>query len=1769
VANDISFEPTEADPEQISFDPIGKTPQLSEAVSASRAAKATMGLQGKVPINNDALMEAIHEGHEDRIRADVASKIDVQRNQNRQQLITQKINQQGYITQDDINNVDYKMFKDDLFNGKIDPKSIFENHFASEYIKNLNWPMGQEGPHWYKDAVAEIPEQVQQTADDAVSYVKQYEYMLTRYQNIQAKIEARTPVQSIGAFALGLIPFREQVLQRGNIPYSGLAATTAGALEEQRLALVTQPTWGLFQNKFDTIVDNLEEHDLDTASSFVGAMLGQSPGMQLKRTIGDVLDLSTIPAGKIGVSIVRKAVLYNQMKTAFKDTAASIHTVGTQPIEAAVADGTGNLSKAATINTADGVIQRIQGRANPEKEAIDAMSSALKTQSSAVRNTPGRSGQEISNRIAENMESFGASLLDTIQNMIKVDRISPVLAARKAVDAIKERMRGMYVRLDNHILDQSEIYHDPFTNEYRSDTNFGQYDGTYFVSEGQANAWALQKGLSGGRIIETPASIVAKTARKKELENIMASPEFTSNKAIWRNKDTDIPVEIVSSEAPTKGADGKMYQRVRFEGADKYLPADELISKDVKIGGKTKSQIFDEYVALTLHGKGPKQAGAGWYYSMPQPVREREVNWLRNTIDTANTEIPDSMFQAYTGWLGWARTPEETLSAIDNWNRKAVIYGQVLLKNLYKQKAESLSKLYYGLGKINRLTPVGRKRADEFQRTLDAAIDHWDPDIAVGNRTPMNKGYWFKNVQELETFYQSNWYRIPDAIEIHAYFDAVQMHDMDWVVRNLELHKKMSQEGAMEYRIMPSDRNPSNFIPGIKRDVLPSGDDIIAEMGYNRGEETVGPASRFGVNARKEINDAIKSGQKQLIQVWNANHLPLSTFGGAVKSTDRVQYILADSGVFRERPLSFNQLPRRGGGHVDYDFKRSIKQAIILPQFSGKRGKVFQHVYVGDATVMTHSGPEIAGKADLKILNETRELLNQGKDTEAMASLSRTAIPWKDFKSWFNPSAYTDTAGNKVKIPARFSMKEPFYLVDKDKRTLDMIDNDIVKRHTNQATGKTTFKDGTREGSPAQQFNIEYAQQRDAYELMNLTHKGTRYNPAYGYGPANRIDPLTTLNRGLKRIINSSYMDDYKATAIGNWLDQAYKMGVFDDSKVTLNQIRSSPFYVFHNANTLYKKGFDKTSGDYHKLEIARRQTLAFVGEWSPIDAWVNNVQSKLENTIYGGGLGRAAIVPYYAIPGIVNAGRYLRAAVFHSTIGLFNWVQYLVQNMTYSTIFGIAGPNAAYHGWLGATLHNFGRFAGLANKDVGELLDRIAGRMGGWKPGELREARDLLGKTGFDFVGGEHVMMDHMLHPKVFQSTFGKFIDAGQLFFKAGERHARYGAWFTAYKEFRNGTGPWLERGAQTGNVSNIQLLEILNRADLLSGNMTTASKSLLQKGPFEFTTQFLSYTLRLSEQMTGKRLTRTEKARLFAVNGLLFGIPAAAGLGAFPFTDMFRQQAIQHRYVVGEHWYTDVIANGLPAFIGALISGSGDPSAGTYYNIGDRLGNPGLDIAREAMYGDKPFIRIMAGASGGAVLDGMYQLSGFLNTIKSFVVDGGESFPYTYNDVLDGARIIYSVNHAYGGFLAWNTGQIRSKKDVYLEPTSPQNAIWQTITGLSSQQASDFQRFKYTEDTEKQMQHQALTLFTKEWQRGLRAASDNDFDQANKYFARAKGILQAANYPTFEIGNAIASASDDKDLIMKINWNYYMRNLPEGEERTRMEDYAAQQQIRNKRIP
>jgi RecA-family ATPase len=60
---------------------------------------------------------------------------------------------------------------------------------------------------------------------------------------------------------------------------------------------------------------------------------------------------------------------------------------------------------------------------------------------------------------------------------------------------------------------------------------------------------------------------------------------------IWRNRDHDIPVDLVDEPAE-RGPDDRMYQKVRHEGEEKYVPADELVTPPKKKGnGAAKPQL--------------------------------------------------------------------------------------------------------------------------------------------------------------------------------------------------------------------------------------------------------------------------------------------------------------------------------------------------------------------------------------------------------------------------------------------------------------------------------------------------------------------------------------------------------------------------------------------------------------------------------------------------------------------------------------------------------------------------------------------------------------------------------------------------------------------------------------------------------------------------------------------------------------------------------------------------------------------------------------------------------------------------------------------------------------------------------------------------------------------------------------------------------------------------------------------------------------------------
>lgn len=1669
--------PTEHFQPQVQFQPTApptETPKLSFSpdpapvlnvpadVATDRAAKAYEGIRKYIPADYNDLRTKMLDGLEDSQRARDARAIDAVNQKRRMDAIIQASNSKGGpLTQDELNQVDYQLFRDDLYDGKVDPRSVYEEKYAHAYLDYLKWAQYAEDNHWLTQAKAEIPNQVARTEEEAADYIKWNEYVNKRLEDVKAKLQERGFGATAGSFAASGVPFLTSYMLRGNQPYEGFSLTTSGSLESQRLALVRLP-FNERKDRFDEIMNNLEGYNLDYAAQFASAMTGQSTFEQLQHTFGDFIDITSIPAIGAGRALVRRAVLYNNVRRAYRDMAASairpvdraasgLPAEWSTPriVEVRAANAAGDLERSAVSQESTNVVNRLAGSDRPQAEALDGIASVFRGHRDQVGAGPGQYGQAIVNRIQEGYDRFTQNFLDIMENIIRVERIPAVLASRTAVRRILDGIRDEYRNLGNSIINQSEIYWDSIRNTYYSDLVLGQVDGTAFRSEGQARAFATQARLQGYRL------------------------------------DTQ---------------------------------------------------------------------GAGVVIRMPKPVKENTA-WLRDALLTADTQVPDSALQSYVSWLGWARTPDETLAAQNTWNRKTAVYAQNVLKDLYKRNAQNMLELVEGrVLRGNKWSPERRRQFQQWQQMIDAQRNEFD-------RNGL-RGRFFDTPMEIESYYWRNFNRAPSELELAAYFDFKRTVMMDWALRNLEVYKYMSRVGTEEWGVTAyrtaTRRTEPLWIRGVKQIDMPPEDAIVMWMGHGVGDERIFRGNMPGT-VRGDLRDRIQRGELQLVRLYAPGHQPFAGWSPRVRPNDRIEYVISDK--FHNRPLSFQVLPIREGGHVEYDYNHYIKQARIIPQFTGRRGGryTFQYWYEGDTTVMPVQLRQM-GQDAADILNTAREHLRAGDHAAAQAALSPLPIDFNEFRQWFRATRSPTGA----RVPPRLSLTEPFHVVPSNRTIADLPSDALSGRFIDQITGRSNLRDGTREGSLAAQFQVPFTQERDAYELQGLRNDGTRYRPLYRVEPANMVNPLTSMNRGLNRIINSFFMDDYKLMSVEHWLQQAAAFMRVDGG---IAAIRTSPFYFFHNADSFWIRDTGRTAqAQIEKLKIAAKEIKLFMGEQSTWDAWVQSATTRMADDIYSirspYSLRRLGLnIGHWGLANIQRASDYARAAVFHSTMGLFNWVQALVQNLTYVNIFGISGPAQALNGTLAATLHQMSRMAGRILPDVIDHFDRIASRISGWRPGELREAHDWLARTGFDHVGGEHILANYNFEPSIFRSSVGHFLDAGGVFFRGGERHMRFGAWYTAFKEWRN--------AHPTGPITNENIREILNRADLLSGNMTNASRSMLQRGAMSWSTQFLGYQLRLAEQMLGKRLSRGTKARLFATNAIMYGVPTAAGLAAIPFGEAIRQHAISNNYVVGDSWYKDVLMNGLPAYIGAVISGGGDPQKGTQMNVGDRYGSPGLDILRDALYSDKKMIELATGATGSAFIDAFSQTNGFLRVLWSIVHDGGEAFPYTHDDLINASRMIASVNNATRGILAVNEGVWRTKKGIAVEPISPTAAILRTLTGLQSQEASDVIRKQYNFEADQTAQKEAEKAYVREFVAGVQAMNDNDPSQADKHFARAKAFLEASNYPRNLYGRVISMGvnASQYDMITRSDWNYYLRNVPAGQEQGRIEAFEKAQQLRAKR--
>jgi hypothetical protein len=666
------------------------------------------------------------------------------------------------------------------------------------------------------------------------------------------------------------------------------------------------------------------------------------------------------------------------------------------------------------------------------------------------------------------------------------------------------------------------------------------------------------------------------------------------------------------------------------------------------------------------------------------------------------------------------------------------------------------------------------------------------------------------------------------------------------------------------------------------------------------------------------------------------------------------------------------------------------------------------------------------------------------------------------------------------------------------------------------------FRDGTKEGIYSQNVRPDFTEARDPWDLYTIKNKGTRDNPEYNYEPAATVDTMSVLNRALNKIVKSTYMDDYKAASVEQWIAQAGKYLRHDKSSID----EAPYYYFFTHSDTDWVKGTPWTVRK--QLEAFRLNALQFIGEPSWLDSNLQAFSQAMSDATYGK---KFAIDPWWMLPKVTDGARYARGVAFHGIMGVMNPTQLIIQSMTYTTIAGLAGPVRAAQGTAGAMLFLASKFT--RDPKVIAHLDSLAVKGGGWRPGEWTEAMQSLERTGFQKVGSEHILKE--IKPQVIPGT--NLLDISSLFFTMGEKASKVGAWMTAYKEFRD--------VQPTGKLTNRNMQQILNRADILSGNMSTASKSMLEKGILSFPMQFASFAIRQSELMLGKTIPGQQKIRLAATQALLFGVPITGGLAGVPVGAYLRQKAIDNGYNVGENTAYTFFMEGAASLALAMIQeGTLQPrKRESYLNVGSRYASPGVDQIKDFLEGDKTLLELASGPTGSIIKAGLEGLSKSMR----FAMNG---VPLTTSDFIEPlTKIVASADKIKKMYYAINFHKWANRNEVYMDDVSAKQALGLTLSGLQPIAAADIHGKQETLKAERDKQLSALRDFTKE----LHRMFDNDLignkAQAQTNYQRAEAILTLEGYPREKRAQAYMSAikSYSKSQVERVDIDYYLKKTNE----------------------
>lgn len=1128
-----------------------------------------------------------------------------------------------------------------------------------------------------------------------------------------------------------------------------------------------------------------------------------------------------------------------------------------------------------------------------------------------------------------------------------------------------------------------------------------------------------------------------------------------------------------------------------------------------------------------------QQHGDGKYYIVTSVPIDETSPVIRDLEVATKAKTPVN--KANIG-LWWARTREALVSPTMREDMKAMTYGSSHLMNMYRKAVQP-----YGA--------LSKRRKNKLTKYMRWERDYENP--VTGNR-----GTFARTSGEFERRYNEIIGHKPSRKDVAAYFSFTRMYSLDYAALNMGIYRDKTRQGIRNFSLplrMGDNATTTGSIEGKRVENIPFNtpepagilfwDADPQNFKYSLKQFTKEDA----VQPNYKVVQLSPEGRRALLDDPDlAPHLPKG----------RIDFVVTRDAKVVNLPLQ--QLPYKPGGHVRYpENAYFIGQPDIKASIVGDR--ITSNTYYGDLNALTarsekearqisdkmeqgrqllveagfHEGTRGAGAAKVDIVPVRKGRPPRGK-TETVPldplikldNFLQENLPWtsKEFAKLFK------TAGNPKGI---FDINTPFRY---RKSGENMIRKYNLKDEYHNLTDANE--------SPYNLYNS--VNLRDATErghtLNTVERTGSETSPAWSFVPSELIDPTSTVHNMMTTTMNARHTDDLRIKAAEQFVNEFGDLLVVDKTtgRETPKEILRRDV-VKHLLNPTWK---NVSQDNFQRLFAAknyRRALLETLGHRTDYEQAAWFVKSKMSEWIYDN-VGKK---PYEYTEPILMKNRSISNSLRAFSFDAKFWgnpVQFWQQIQTLTGLTGVVGIGRSMRSGYQATFMQLmsahEKMFGLTAADLDEVARRLS--KVGVDAETFKNSWQDLERSGWNTISREVAILGDLRNPAPMRG--GGLRDFGRIFFKEGERYVRLTAWNAAYEEFRV-ANPGIKR------LSDANLREVLNRADILNVTMSQASNAWWNKGAAGVMTQFWTYQARLAELILKPegRLTRQERLRLVAANALVYGLPAGAvggTIGFWPALESVKQYMLDAGIEYRDNIFTRTLVDGLADVMLHFVTGADT-------NFTERFAPGGISFLREAITSDdNTWFEVFGGVSGTVLADIADKLSPLLYKISSVMDEDGGSYPiFTKNDIHELATVMSAYNHWSKAYTVTRFNEYWTRNGLKVDDITDMEALTTSIFGTTPQKVQDVWDMLDNNESFKNHQNSARREAIKNLRLYLEA-EDKDSPDAEKFFKRYQWHIYFGDFQPDERASLLRQGLKNyEDLATNVERKFMSRSRDQRE--------------------